>query len=592
MGPAIYGALPSFRKAREWVGPSPMRSPGPVVCLVCLLCACSTPEQRGERLLERFDRIQRAGNSDSPRAQRRQLAITGEATELLPANAGAWARRGEALFEAHRDTDSGFDARQAGLREAEAAFGRALELDPDEGRALVGLAGVRLEHDGAQTLAEAERLLARRTQRVHHDGMAWYLLGTARFRRGDYPGAEQAFLAAVAPEAGLGGNEPVEALRLLGRIYTDEGRFDEAEAILHRSVASLEELRRHEETDNGCPYQALGRLYAQTGRNDEVAALYDQAADQSGTTPVHLFMAALKAYEVGNHVAAAGWLTRAEQSEGDHPGYRDPHLRYDILRGYLALADQDYAEAERRFAAGAADPLAAQVGRGHLALSRRSNAEARRLLQGGAAIDLAAERVGMESTNLDWRSFTWRMANVGLGWVEANEGRHEQAIADFDRVLALHRGDVLAQLGRANSLLILGRAEEALAAYELTLTLSPGNPYARSGRADAFAALGRDAEAETEWVAILEEPGTPFVCPHRGLGLLYLAQGRTDEAAEQLEIAVELEPDIGYHKYLALARIRRSEGQLEQARELVARALANRPEGVEARALAAELGAP
>ena len=53
---------------------------------------------------------------------------------------------------------------------------------------------------------------------------------------------------------------------------------------------------------------------------------------------------------------------------------------------------------------------------------------------------------------------------------------------------------------------------------------------------------GRDADAEAAFLEALDDAGD-FACPYEGLGLLYLQQGRADDAVPLLEAALEQAPD-------------------------------------------------
>ena len=561
--------------------------------LLALLCGCGQPSAAA--LLDEAEVLLDGDPEGASDVLVRVAALTARATALEPDNPRAWALRGLASYDRERALDIGLtDARKAALVEAEAHWTRALSLDPGNVEALVGLARIEGEPGTAAALKAQIARLERALQTAPDNFDAWLYLGIAHFGRRDYAEAEAALLQAVRGSGDIEVDTRAEAERYLGRIYTDQGRFAEAEAHLKQSVAALDLYRAQEETDNGCPYQALGRLYAQMGRHDEVWALYETAANIAGQTPVHLYIAALKSYDLGDHGRAAGWLDRAEAAPGrHHPRVEDATGRYATLRGYLALSAQDFDEAGRRFdAAERLDPDGASVGRGHLAIARQDHGSARGQLEGVAAWDMGERTVGLESTVLDVARFSYKMANIGLGWIDANEGRHDLAIGWFDRVLADQPDDLLALLGRGNSSLALERAGDAEAAFDRVLALQPGNRYARSGRAAVLASRGQHQEAEAEYKAAAEAQGAAFTCPHRGLGLLYLKQGRTQEAKTELEASVSLDPQIGYRKFVALARIYVAEQRFDEARPLLEKALQNQPDGAAAKELLAGLPPP
>jgi tetratricopeptide (TPR) repeat protein len=557
---------------------------------ILLLVACGGPS--AESLLDEAEVLLDGDLEGNSGALVKVAELAERATILEPNNPRAWALRGLAAYDRERALDIGLtDDRKQALGEAAAHWKKTLTLDGGNVEALVGLARIEGEPgtEGAlkQQIARLDRALKTEPDNVD----VWLYLGIAHFDRKDYDASEAALLKAVSTRGEPEVDTIAEAERYLGRIYTDQGRFGEAEAHLKKSVAALDVFRAEEETDNGCPYQALGRLYAQMGRHDAVWELYETAADIAGSTPVHLYIAALKSYDLGDHERSKGWLDKAEVAPGlHHPRVEDATGRYRTLRGYLALSAQDLDEAEERFASAMVlDPDGASVGQGHLAIARQDHAGARPLLAEVAGWNMVERKVGMESTVLDVDRFTYKMANIGMGWVDANEGRHVEAIGWFDRVLTDQPEDLLALLGRGNSLLASEKADEAGDAFARVLKLQPNNRYARSGRAAVLTSQGRLDEAEAEYKAAAEAEGAAFTCPHRGLGLLYLKQGRTAEARGALETSVQLEPEVGYRKFVALARIYIAEGRTAEAKSLLEKALKNTPDGAAAKELLASI---
>ncbi len=73
------------------------------------------------------------------------------------------------------------------------------------------------------------------------------------------------------------------------------------------------------------------------------------------------------------------------------------------------------------------------------------------------------------------------------------------------------------------------------------------------------------------------------------MGLVFLRQGRIQEATASLERAIEINPDIEYQKYNKLARIRIGEGDHVEARRLLEQSVANYPQDPEAARMLAEI---
>jgi len=73
------------------------------------------------------------------------------------------------------------------------------------------------------------------------------------------------------------------------------------------------------------------------------------------------------------------------------------------------------------------------------------------------------------------------------------------------------------------------------------------------------------------------------------LGLLYLKQGRIEEARENLQRAIEINPDIECRKFNGLARIYLDEGRYDEAEKLLCKSQQNFPNDDEAEKLLTEL---
>lgn len=123
----------------------------------------------------------------------------------------------------------GVQALQAGnLEQAEAAFRRALEEDPDSARGL-HLLGVVLDQRGRH--GEAAALIARAVSLEPGDAEAFNSLGNALRAAGRLDEAAAAYQDALA----LDGDSPW-VLYNLGSILIGKGKAEQAEILLHRAV--------------------------------------------------------------------------------------------------------------------------------------------------------------------------------------------------------------------------------------------------------------------------------------------------------------------------------------------------------------------
>ncbi len=125
-----------------------------------------------------------------------------------------------------------------------------------------------------------------------------------------------------------------------------------------------------------------------------------------------------------------------------------------------------------------------------------------------------------------------------LAW----DGELEASRAAYEAILAGRPEDTEARLGLAQVHLWAGRFEEAEALYEEVLDGNPRDPAALEGYASAAAWADRLGEAERRWGAALE--AIPDHAPFRlGLSRTLLWQGRPAAALEVLDEARRRHPD-------------------------------------------------
>jgi len=154
--------------------------------------------------------------------------------------------------------------------------------------------------------------------------------------------------------------------------------------------------------------------------------------------------------------------------------------------------------------------------------------------------------------------------------------RLEQALASYDRALAL-KPDLAAVLtNRANVANELGRVAEALAGYDKALALNPGEADACNGRGNVMRKLDCIPEAEEMFRrAILLKPNG--VEAHCNLGSLLIDTGKPDQAEAVFRHAVALNPNFvaALHNLgITLINLDRS----DEAEPVIRRALALNPQ--------------
>ncbi len=94
-------------------------------------------------------------------------------------------------------------------------------------------------------------------------------------------------------------------------------------------------------------------------------------------------------------------------------------------------------------------------------------------------------------------------AHAALGNALAGRSEFEQALAEYDRALALRPADPLATVGKGMALAQLGRNREAMPWLELAVEADPYNPRLRFNTAEVGRALGENRAARKHYDAAL-----------------------------------------------------------------------------------------
>ena len=124
--------------------------------------------------------------------------------------------------------------------------------------------------------------------------------------------------------------------------------------------------------------------------------------------------------------------------------------------------------------------------------------------------------------------------------------RFEEALAGYDRALALQPDHAEALNDRGNILNELKRFEEALASYDRALAVRPDYVEPLSNRGISLSGLGRFEEALASYNRALKvQPD--FSKAHNNMGVILIQLGRLSEARAALERAIALAP--GKAKY-------------------------------------------
>jgi tetratricopeptide (TPR) repeat protein len=154
---------------------------------------------------------------------------------------------------------------------------------------------------------------------------------------------------------------------------------------------------------------------------------------------------------------------------------------------------------------------------------------------------------------------------LDLGLLKAQEGDHDGAVAAFDRSLAVNPAHAPTRLARAESLRSLGRVKDARADYETTLRETAEDDPLRRDAAARLASLLRDAGNFDDAVDVLRDTLRVSGANARvyvELCQIYMAQNRDDLAVLVIGRAIELDPkDPTAYNALALLYLKQGKAQ-------------------------------
>jgi tetratricopeptide (TPR) repeat protein len=152
-----------------------------------------------------------------------------------------------------------------------------------------------------------------------------------------------------------------------------------------------------------------------------------------------------------------------------------------------------------------------------------------------------------------------------LATIVAQNGQPEEAVRLFDASLKLDRNQELALFNRGNALFGLKRHAEALASYNRAVALWPGHAPLLNNRGNALLALGRKLEALAAFDrAIAADPD--YADAHFNRGNVLHALGREAEALASLDRAVALAPDhvgAAFNRAIVLQALGRYDAALD-----------------------------
>ncbi len=175
---------------------------------------------------------------------------------------------------------------------------------------------------------------------------------------------------------------------------------------------------------------------------------------------------------------------------------------------------------------------------GLVSLRRWANTRTRRQLGLGAA-SLAVLTIAVNIPMLPVsRTLAISETNLGAGLQEA--GRTDEAIARYERAMAIQPDYLPAYNNLGVTLRAAGRLDEAIRAYERGLAVGDYTEL-HYNLANALIAAGRAGEAESHFKQALARSPVS-AATHNNLGMALAEQGRVDEAAAEFRAAIAVEP--------------------------------------------------
>ncbi len=371
--------------------------------------------------------------------------------------------------------ESASTSRRTGrLAEIALCYQRALERNPQQPEALVGMSLVALS--SRQTEA-AVKMAAAGVAAAPTKGAAWVVLGQALKAAERLEEAERAYAEAIR----LDGMDPLARMGL-GELKIAEGRPSEAirefELALKRRPAMV------------AAHFGLGNALVLVGRSEEALERYEAALALRPRLPEGEFAAGFALARLGRAREAemryrralvmrpdfaAAWINlgsllrdEGRDAEAEAALRRAVELRPDLISGWVSLAllergrkRPDAAEAclRRAFKLNP-NQVETLVAWSQFRAAERDVAGAREWMRWALARNPEFD----EAVNMH-------------GIVLHLERRFEEAIHEFERAEAL--GNRAAASNRGNSLLDLGRMEEALRAHESAVKLDSANAGAK-----------------------------------------------------------------------------------------------------------------
>jgi tetratricopeptide (TPR) repeat protein len=481
-------------------------------------------------------------------------AAYGRALAINPRSARALTGLGETLFRAGRYSD------------ALARFESSRQVDPKDISAQIGVAKSKLS---LERIEEAQKALKELAKEQPKSAVVALWNGRAAEAAGDRDRAGAVYHAAI--EKAEKGPELIDVYVALAVLQNERGLSDQAQKTLADARAKLPE--------SSALHRALGDLALLQGRNADAVSELERALELDPEDLRARFRLGVAERRSRNYEAASKRFDEVAKLDPEHPGLALERGLIFEATGHAAEALAAYDKAlaksptdpELMLRAGCGSVSAGQVERGEELLrkvltQRPNSAEVnhclgRSLLARDKLAD--AQRLLDRATEIDPNRAEYHLY---AGWAANEAGNAAKADKELARALELDSslGDAYWQRGvlRARQ----GAVRDAVADLTRALALSPNRVDVHASLADAYYDLGREREALSEWQKAVDAQPDNAVWRFRYGKLLV-----TNQLAEQGRSHLE--------KAIAWAQKAETPPRwLWEAHHFMARALAGRPE--------------
>jgi len=381
----------------------------------------------------------------------------------------------------------------------------------------------------------------------------------------------------------------LEAMEYLGKLYTRKGQYELAEKTLNNAIKLFIKVNDIDPGAyyKGCPYAALGELYQRMKRPKKSREYFVKAGDYDMAAQKSEFEKSLAAFTRGEYADAVAFVGNTHVAGSNEIARKRFLSTVAVLRGIIRILDKKYSEADSDFAeAKIKDPqnLGVQVGKGHLRIVKRDYPGAMILFE-SAIRNLQKTSGFIADVDASYIDFVHGMACLGMGWVMANQSRHDRALIYYDRILENMPNHLLALQSKGVACTALHRFDQAEKLFAKVLKIQPDNQYALAELGIVKLNQGDDQDAEKYFRLALDQDQERYTCPYEGLGLVYLKKGDLASAKKNFEKAISINPNMEYKKFNGLAMIYIKEGRRKEAKKLLQKSIENYPYNNEAKKL-------